>query len=98
MQPFTAAYINDLRIGNRHCDSADRPGWLIVKNRLPGSPAVCRLEDAAIDLRHVKDIWQRGNAGDCTSAAAAERSEVAPSQRAIETRVGGARTRCKGGE
>src|SRR5260370_39207954 len=85
MQPFAAAHINDLRIGNRHRDSADRTGWLIVKNRLPRSSIIDRFEDAAIDLRHVKDIWLRGNAGDCTSPTTAERSDVAPSQRAIKT-------------
>src|SRR6185295_1137387 len=59
MQPFTAADINDLRIGNRHRDGTDRTGWLIVKNRLPRSPAIGRFENAAIDLRHVKDVWLR---------------------------------------
>src|SRR5947207_2539642 len=98
MQAFAAADINDLRIRNRHCDSADRTGRLIVKNRLPGSSIVCRFEDAAIHLRHVKNIWLRGNAGDCTSPTAAERSDVAPSQRVIKTRVGGERARCNGGE
>src|SRR5437016_6124188 len=98
MQPFAAAHINDLRIGNRHCDSADRTGRLIVKNRLPCSPIIDRFEDAAIDLRHVKNIWLGGNAGDCTSPTAAERSDVAPSQGAIKTRVGGERARCNGDE
>src|SRR5437762_6023339 len=98
MQSFAAADINDLRTGERHCDGADRTGWLIVKNRLPGSPIIGGLEDAAIDLRHVKDIWLSGNAGDRTSPTAAERSDVAPSQRVIKTRVGGERARCNGGE
>src|SRR5947207_9777869 len=98
MQAFAAADINDRRIRNRHCDSADRTGRLIVKNRLPGSPIVCRFEDAAIHLCHVKNIWLRGNAGDCTSPTAAERSDVAPSQGAIKTRVGGERARCNGNE
>ena len=68
---------------------ADRTGWLIVKNRLPGSPVIGRFENAAIDLRHVKDVWLRGNAGDRTSSTAAEWSDVAPSQRASKTLVGG---------
>jgi hypothetical protein len=88
MQPFTAAYINDLRIGNRHRDGTDRTGWLIVKNRLPRSPIIDRFENAAIDLCHVKDIWLRGNARDCTSSTAPEWSDVAPSQRASKTLVG----------
>src|SRR5438105_15566641 len=98
MQPFTAAYINDLRIGNRHRDGTDRTGWLIVKNRLPRSPIIDRFEDAAIDLRHVKNIWLRGNAGDRTSSTAAERSDASPSQRAVKTHVGGQRARCNDGE
>src|SRR5438034_11591416 len=98
MQPFTAAYINDLRIGNRHRDGTDRTGWLIVKNRLPRSPIIDGFEDAAIDLRHIKNIWLRGNTSDCTSSTATERSDIAPSQRAVETHVGGQRTRCDGGE
>src|ERR1700751_4920828 len=98
MQPFTSAYINSLRIGNRHRDGADGTGWLVVKNRLPRSPIICRLEDAAIDLRHVKDVWLRGNDGDCTSSTAAEWSDVAPSQRASKTLVGRECARCKGSE
>src|SRR5438132_9131091 len=98
MQPFAAAHVNDRRIGNRHCDGADRTGWLIVKNRLPGSPIIDRFEDATIDLRHVKDIWLRGNASDCTSPTAAEWSDVAPSQRAVQTHVGEQRARCDGGK
>src|SRR5207248_1954330 len=94
MQPFAAADINDLRIGNRDGDSADRTGWLIVKNRLPGSPIIGGLEDAAIDLGHVKNIWLRGNAGDCTGPTAAEWSDVAPSQGAIKTGVCRARAMC----
>src|SRR6266550_245672 len=98
MQSFAAADINDFRIGNRHCDGADRTGWLIIKNRLPRPPIICRLEHAAIDLRHVKDIWLRKNAGDRASPTAAERSDVAPSQRAIKTGVGGERARRDGDE
>src|SRR4029077_20060 len=98
MQPFTAAYINDLRIGNRHRDGTDRTGSLIVKNRLPRSPIIDRFKNTAIDLRHVKDIWLRGNAGDCTSSTAAEWSDVAPSQRTSKTLVRRECARCKGGE
>src|SRR6476660_8182568 len=98
MQPFTAADINDLRIGNRHRDGTDRTGWLIVKNRLPRSPVIGRFENAAIDLRHVKDVWLRGNAGHRTSSAAVEWSDGAPTQRASRTLVGREGTRCKGGE
>src|SRR5207248_10959339 len=97
MQPFTAAYINDLRMGNRHRDGTDRTGWLIVKNRLPRSPIMERFENAAIDLRHVKDVWLRGNAGDCTSSSDAEWSDVAPSQRASKTLRGRAGARWTGG-
>ena len=89
MQSFAAAYINDLRIGNRYRYCADGTGRLIVKNRLPCSPVIDRFENAAVDLRHVKDIWPRGNAGDCTSSTAAERSDVAPSQRPGKTLAGG---------
>ena len=88
MQTFAAADINDIRIGNRHGDGTDRTGWLIIKDRLPGSPVIGRLENAAIDLRHVKDIWLRGNAGDRARSTAAEWSDVAPSQRARKTLVG----------
>src|SRR5436190_2043750 len=98
MQSFAAPDINDLRNRERHCDGPDRTGWLIVKNRLPGSPISGRLEDAAIDLRYVKDICLRGNAGDRPSPTAAERSDVAPSQRAIKTRGGGERAGCNGGK
>src|SRR5207253_3190902 len=51
-----------------------------------------------VDLRHIKNIWLRGNTSDCTSSTAAERSDAAPSQRVIKTRVGGEREWCNGGE
>src|SRR5438477_3076496 len=93
MQTFAAANVNDVRIGNRHRDGADRAGWLIVKNRLPCSSVIGGFENAAVDLRHVKDIWLGRNAGDGVCATTAKRANVTPPQCAIKTRIGGQRAK-----
>src|SRR5213082_3394513 len=93
MQTFAAANVNDVRIGNRHRDGADRAGWLIVKNRLPRSSEIGGFENPTVDLRHVKDIWLGRNAGDGVCAATAKRADVAPPQRAIKVRIGGQRAK-----
>src|SRR5690242_16167899 len=93
MQTFATANVNDVRIRNRYCDGADRAGWLIVENRQPGSSIIGGLKNATVDLRHVKDIWLGRNAGDGTGATSATWADIAPSQRAIKTRLGQRRTK-----
>ena len=56
LQAFAAANVNDVRVGGRNRDRANRAGGLIVKNRLPGSSRVGCLPHAAIDGAHVEDI------------------------------------------
>jgi hypothetical protein len=62
---------------------------LIVENRLPDSSVIRGLENAAVDLCHVKDIWLGRNAGDSVRATTAKRADVAPPQRATKIRTGG---------
>ena len=92
MQTFAAAHIKNVRIGNRYRDGADRPGWLIVENRLPGSSVIDCFENATVDLPHVKDVRLGRNAGDGVGTTTTKRADIAPTQRAIKARIGGQRT------
>ena len=47
-QPFAAADVEDVRIGRRDGDPADRSGRLIVEDRLPRPAGVGGLPDAAV--------------------------------------------------
>src|SRR4029453_1573048 len=87
MQTFAATNVNHVRIRDRHGDCADRTGWLIIEDRLPGPPVISRPEYAAIDLRHVKCVRLRWNAGDRARSTAAERSDVAPAQGRLKIRA-----------
>src|SRR4051812_19581609 len=56
LQAFAAADVNDVWVGGRNGNRANRAGGLIVKNRLPGSSRVGCLPHAAINGAHVEDI------------------------------------------
>ena len=49
MEPFAAADVDDVGVRWRDRDGADRPGRLVVEDRLPGAAGVGRLPDAAVD-------------------------------------------------
>ena len=55
-QPFAAADVDDVRIGRRDGDPADRSGRLVVEDRLPGAAGVGRLPDAAVDHADVEGV------------------------------------------
>src|SRR5262249_18550890 len=52
-QAFAAADVQNVRIGWRHDNPANRAGWLIVEDRLPRPAGVGRLPDTAV---HHPDI------------------------------------------
>ena len=64
MQSFTAADVDDLRVGGRDGDGADRAGGLLVEDRLPGAAVVGGLPDAAVDRADVEDVGLAGNAAE----------------------------------
>ena len=57
---------------------------MIVEDGQPGPAIIGRLEYAAIDLRHVEEVWLRRDAGYGAGSAAAERSDIAPPQQRME--------------
>jgi hypothetical protein len=78
LQPFSATYINDVGIGRRHRDYANRPGRLIVKNRLPGLPEIGRFPNAAVIDAHVKHVGLARYADYRRSAPSAKRPDHPP--------------------
>ncbi len=61
-QTFAAADVDDIRIGGRDCNRADRSGRLVVKDRLPRPPVIGCLPHAAVAHADVEDIRLAGNA------------------------------------
>src|SRR5258708_38138116 len=81
MQSFAAAHINHVRIRRGYGDTTHRAGWLVCKNWIPGAAIVSRLEDSAIDLRHIKNVWLRRHACHRARSPATEWTNVAPVKR-----------------
>src|ERR1051325_11088027 len=98
MQPFATANVNDIRIGWRNRDRADRSRWLIIENRLPGSAVIDRFETPAVHRRHVENIWLRRHAADRAGPPAAVGSNVSPAQNGIELSSARVRNCQKNGE
>src|SRR5881394_1629842 len=82
MQSFAAADIDNVRVRNRNRDRANRSSGLIVKDRLPRPAVIGRFENAAIDLRKIKNIWLRRHTADGADASAAKRPNVSPAEHA----------------
>ena len=80
LQAFAAADVDDVRIGRRDRDGADRSGGLVVEDRRPRPAGVGRLPDAAVHGADVEHVGLRRNAGGGFRAAAAEGPDVAPVQ------------------
>ncbi len=77
-QPFAAADVDDVRIGRRDGDPADRSGRLIVEDRLPGAAGVGRLPDAAVHHADVEGVRLARMAGGRLGPPGAKRADVAP--------------------
>ena len=78
MQPFAAAYVNNLRIRGRHNNRANGPGWLLIEDRLPGAAVVGRLPHTPVHRADVEDIGLAGDTAQGASASATKRANVAP--------------------
>src|SRR6187431_1752127 len=78
MQAFAAADVNDVWVGGRDRDDADRTGRLVVEDRVPRAARVGRLPDAAVDLRHVEREWPERMPGRRHGAARTVRADGAP--------------------
>src|SRR5579864_1534460 len=78
LQTLAARDVDDVGVGWRDGDRADRLRGLAVEDGGPGTAVVIRLPDAAIDLPHVKDIGLAGNARGGASPAATKGADGAP--------------------
>ena len=79
-QSLAAAHINDIWIGGRKGQRADRARRLAVENRIPRSSEVISLPNPAVVRRHEEDVGLIGNSGDGDRASGTERSNAAPAQ------------------
>src|SRR5260370_7676900 len=78
LQPFAAAYVDDVGIGRRNGDGADRARVLIVEDRLPGVARVRGLPYAAVDRGHVENIGLVRHASEGHGAPAPKQANAPP--------------------
>jgi len=64
LQSFTAANVNDVRIGRGNGECADGAGRLVVENRIPGVSEISGFPNAAVDGSHVENIRLMRHSGD----------------------------------
>ena len=88
---FARARVNDLRIGRRHCERADRSHRLPIEDRLPNHAGIGGFPDAAIDGAEVKGGRVAGNSGHRDHAASAKWPDQSPLESAVK--FGGNRLR-----
>ena len=81
-EPFAAADVDDVWIGRRDGNRADRAGRLIVEGRQPCAAEIGGLPDAAVHRADVEDIRRARDAGDGLGPPAAKWSDRAPAQSA----------------
>ena len=93
MQSLTAGDVDDVRVGGRNFNGADRAGRLLIEDRLPGPPEVVGLPDSAVHRADVEDVRLAGNARDGARAATAKWTDVAPLHLAKNLGVDGLRGR-----
>src|SRR2546421_8882037 len=79
-QSFPAAHIDDVGIGGRESQRADRSCRLAIEDWIPGTPEIVSLPNASVVGRHEEDIGLIGNTRDCDGASGTERSNAAPAQ------------------
>ena len=78
LQPFTAAGVDDVRVGWRNRKGADRSGGLIVENRGPDPAVVRGFPHTAVGHADIEKARSRRNAGRSFGAPAAKRPDHAP--------------------
>ena len=86
-QPFPAADVDDVGIGQRDRHPADRSGRLVVEDRLPRAARVGGLPDAAVHHADVERVRLARNAGGRLGPSGAIRPDVPPPHLGEETRV-----------
>ena len=85
---FARAYVNDVRVGRRHRDSADRRGrQASVRDGGPRHAAVRRFPQSAAGRTKVVLVRPGCAADDRNRAAAARRPDAAPLERAERQRL-----------
>ena len=83
LQPFAAAHVDDVRIGRRDGNRADRAGRLVVEDRRPDAAVVGRLPHAAVGGGDVEDVGLRRHAGGRLRPSAAMRADHPPPHLAV---------------
>src|SRR5580698_5690289 len=78
---LTGANVENVGIGWRDFDGANRRDGLAIENRSPSDAGIDRLPDSAIDSAEVEGDAIAG-AGDCGHASTAIRTDEPPLQRA----------------
>src|SRR5258708_2193423 len=86
---FAGASIDDVGIGIRHRDAADRGCTLLFKERIPGDAAVGRFPDAAGDGAEVIGIRQGGDASDGQDPSPTKGADQAPFHASVRFRING---------
>ena len=87
MEAFPAADVDDVGVGRRDGDGADRPGRLVVEDRLPDAAGVGRLPDAAVHCRHIEGVRMAAMSRRRPRPARAVWTDVAPPHLGEESRV-----------
>ena len=72
------ADVDDVGIGRRDGDGADRAGGLVIEQRRPGGTVVGGAPDAAVVEADVEDVGLAGHAGKRAGASGARRPDGAP--------------------
>src|SRR3954468_20349504 len=78
MKTFTTAHIDYVWVGRSNGDRADRLGWLIVEQGLPGTTGVVGPPDTAVNGADIEDIGLCRHARDRARPAAAVGADHSP--------------------
>ncbi len=81
------AHVDDVRLGRRHANRADRADGLRVEHRVPRAARVQRLPDAAADRSEVEDSGLARHARDGVHAPGPERPDQPPAEAGVQARV-----------
>ena len=87
LQSLAAANVDDVRIGKRYRNAADRTSRLIVENRSPGAAVIGGLPHAAVYLRDVENVRLRRHPRDGARAPTTIRADAAPVKRAEQAGI-----------
>jgi len=85
LKSFAAADVDDVRIGRRDRDGANRLRRLPVEDRCPRPAVIVRFPDTAVVDADVEDVRLLRHSGRADRPSATERSDMPPLQ--IERRI-----------